>query len=118
MKISRINNRKAKRVLSHIEELLEGLGTPDDMLWLNHYCNGREQGFALSDRLCTLKVVWSEARGSDNIVVYAGEFADFENNTNIPHADAYTRGSKEFKFYQEREAAQHIVDFLVVIKGS
>ena len=74
------------------------------------YANCREQGFALAscyDR----KVVFSENRNSDDIVVYTGDCMTFEFNSNIPNEEAW-ENRKFFKPDQVEKAARFIVKYL------
>lgn len=82
-------NKLADAVLSSIEFLLD----EDVELFLEPYANGRERGWALYNRDGN-KVVFSENRNSDSIVVYVGKVGDFEMCGNVPSEKAYKK--KEF----------------------
>lgn len=74
------------------------------------YENGREHGLALrhfksngDTRVC----VWSEARASDQIVVYEGTFHDFDAQGCIPSDEVYKK-QKAFQNGAYAKAARFI----------
>jgi hypothetical protein len=75
------------------------------------YCNGREQGYAITQYCKPIKkVCFSENRNSDDIVVYVGESFEFEMGGNIPNEKVY-RKKRFFRYDKIDEAAQFIVEF-------
>jgi hypothetical protein len=55
--------------------------------WVEAYSNCREQGLCLRDMYFT--AAWSENRNSDAIVVYIGDYHDFDMGGNIPNDNIY-----------------------------
>lgn len=75
----------------------------DDSIILEMYSNGREQGFALLR--ANLKVVFSENRRTDDVVVYAGKSSDFSMQGNVPSEEVY-KNKRLFSHYES--AASYI----------
>ncbi len=80
-------NAKATAILAIVFEMV------DEDVWakmiVEPYLNGRENGYALHPFLGKVKVVFSENRNSDNIVVYVGGINSFTMGGNVPDDDAY-----------------------------
>jgi hypothetical protein len=98
---------KAVAVLAYVYDIVEEMP-----FHIEQYCNGREQGFALCDFKTAKKVVFSESRNSDSIVVYCGGLMDFSMQGNTPSDKAYYENSHSFKYDEAHKAASFIVDFL------
>ncbi|RDJ35726.1 MAG: hypothetical protein DWQ19_12985 [Crenarchaeota archaeon] len=79
-----------------------------EMLIVEPYCNGREQGFALE--LNNKKVAFSEGRNSDYIVIYCGKSTDFSDG-NIPSEKVYTN-RRLVEFLNIKSAIEIIEDWL------
>lgn len=62
-----------------------------NQLFIQPYMNGREQGFSLEHNLEFKQVSFSEARSSDDIVVYLGKSHEFDEAGNIPNAKVYEK---------------------------
>ena len=73
----------ANSVLKAVKPLLDRKTN----FWLEPYANGRERGYHIS-RIAGASVSFSEARGSDQIVVYAASGEHF-NNHNTPDDETY-----------------------------
>ncbi len=79
MKIDTYKIRVAHKVLKAIRAKLSKVSAGDNHLHLEHYQNGREQGYLVvnyptpSLKMVTKWVAFSENRNSDNIVVYPGQ---------------------------------------------
>jgi len=75
--------------------------------YLEFYENGREHGYAITD--FNIKIVFSENRNSDDVVVYYAESNKFSMQGNIPDEEVY----KDKKFFQNIEdAAKYIIKYL------
>lgn len=85
------------------KEVLNALGNISGAK-AKHYENGREHGFFIEKG--DKAVAFSEYRNSDDIVVYYGGNADFDED-HIPTDDTYRR--KKFFKYQEYEAAAKFI---------
>lgn len=114
MKLYKINNGTAKKVLKYIEGFLKPVYNKKSMLSLESYANCREQGFSIINYTNAKRVSFSEHRNTHNIVVYAGMDKDFERNSNIPLGTIYN----DREFYPNtpdgvNDAAQNIVDYLI-----
>lgn len=100
-------NAKAYAVLCIIFDMTS------EELWreciVEPYLNGRENGFAVSFR--DEKVVFSENRNSDNIVVYTGKSYEFSMQGNGLTEEIY-RNSKFFNYDRYLEAAEFCLKFL------
>lgn len=84
----------------------------DKELYLEPYLNGRECGFAIritnnigSDK----KIVFSETRRSDKIVVYVGRSTDFSMEGNSPSDEVY-KNARYFPCLEFAKAAEFIVE--------
>jgi hypothetical protein len=78
-----------------------------DWVWLQAYANGREQGFCLIGRRQSFS--FSEARGSDDMVVYIHDPPwDLQVAGNIPTDETYEK--RRFFFGNELEAAAFIIE--------
>jgi len=109
MKIYSRNDGTARKVLAEVKRWA-ALSKDDSILCVESYANCREQGFALAscdDR----KVVFSENRSSDDIVVYTGNRMTFEFNSNVPNEEVW-ESRKYFKPDQIEKAAKFILKFL------
>ena len=85
----------------------------DKTLYLESYVNGREHGYAITVDLLTddeVKVVFSEYRRSDAIVVYVGTARDFSLQGNVPSEEVY----KKAVFF----AGNNILDAAVYIHNT
>lgn len=78
------------------------------------YCNGREQGFTLLNWKTSKKVAFSEARGSDSIVVYFGKDTDFSMQGNSPSEETYKINRSLFDCLKVEEAADFVINHLFV----
>jgi len=110
------NFKVAKKVLAVVNKKMEQHVANDCSV--EAYCNGREQGYCIS-QFCTQltfpslrirKVSFSENRNNDDIVVYFGESHKFAMGGNIPSEKVY-HNAKYFRYDKIDEAAQFIVDF-------
>lgn len=77
------------------------------------YCNGREQGFSVSNWKTNNKVSFSESRNSDQIVVYFGKSTDFSMQGNTPSEELY-KNKMFFDCLEVEKAADFIIDHLFV----
>ncbi len=76
-------------------------------LSIEPYLNGRESGFAIYNFRTDKKLVFSEYRKSDEVVVYEGRSLDFSMQGNVPSESTYDKA----QFFSEVEkAAVHIVN--------
>jgi hypothetical protein len=109
MKFYSRNDATARKVLAEVKRWAK-LSKEDCEIAIESYANCREQGYALAS--CDdLKVVFSEFRRSDDIVVYFGARKDFDRNTNIPNEEVY-ESAKFFRFDKIEQAAKFIVKYL------
>ena len=102
----------AIRVLTFINEL--GVDTDKHLLMVEHYCNCREQGYAVINLTNDKQAVFSESRNSDSTVLYTGDRAEFERNTNIPNESCYVR-AQFFKFAEDLKVAEAVCAFLGIL---
>jgi hypothetical protein len=109
MKIYSRNDATARKVLAEVKRWAK-FSQDDSVIAIESYANCREQGYALAS--CDdLKVVFSEFRRSDDIVVYFGARKDFAFNTNIPSEEVY-ESAKFFRPFEVEQAAKFIVKYL------
>jgi len=109
-------NRRKMNVAEAVLAIVEGMTRDDVDLWLEAYCNGREQGYCLwnlSPGTSGKKVCFAEYRNSDSIVVYSGETSEFSMQGNVPTDKNYER-KNFFEFNRHYQAAEFIVDYLDV----
>lgn len=98
----------ATKILSAVSKI-----SKEHTFTLGTYCNGREQGYALTNTKTILRyglfpmVTFSESRGSDAIVVYFGTDEDFGTAGNVPSEDVCNK-VKRFKPDQIEKAAQYV----------
>lgn len=97
-----------KRLVNDFTRLNEDV---NDYICIDTYSNGREIGYALSNREM-IKVAFSEYRNTDGIVVYSGAYSDFCMQGNVPNEKVY-EAKKFFAYDQERAAALHIAQILL-----
>lgn len=77
-----------------------------DWVYIEAYANGREHGFAICG--FNRKLVFSESRNSDSMVLYIGKVTDFSMAGNVPSEKTY--GEKLF-FGPENDDAE-LVEFI------
>lgn len=104
----------ANAVLAVVEAMLPN---DDEEIYLEPYKNGRENGWALhsnssSSTALDRKVVFSEYRNSDQIVIYQGRMQDFDVSGNVPDEACY-QTKVFFDAGQIEKAARHILDYLL-----
>lgn len=102
-----VRNAKAYAVLSIIYDLI---GDEISKFTVEPYLNGREEGFAISDKTYHKKVAFSENRNSDSIVVYFGEPFNFSLQGNVPDEKIYKK-SQMFDYNQYLKAAEFIQNY-------
>ena len=78
-------NAKAYAILAILVDMLD----EDDDLRVEPYLNGRENGFAVKLRSGNEKVVFSQHRRSDDIVVYSDKYHRFSMQGNSPTDEIY-----------------------------
>ena len=103
----KIENRMktANKVLRVVRKLAKE-SAKDIKISLGAYQNGREQGYSLWSmrKYKQAFVCWAEARGSDQIVVYASDIDPMQSIT----VEMY-RNAKYFRYDKIEEAARFIV---------
>jgi hypothetical protein len=107
----------ANKVLAIVKKLLNPIsGYKSENLSLGVWSNCREQGYCISIYPNNLagrvyhKLVFAEARSSDQVLVVTGENTDFDMQTNQPSEEAYMKNRKYFS--ADIEAAEYIVEFI------
>jgi len=108
-------NKKNAQGVAVLAAILYGVneGEQAAQLLTEPYCNGREQGFSVSNWKNNHKVSFSEFRNSDQIVVYFGKSTDFSMQGNTPSEEVY-QNKKYFDCFKVEEAADFIIDHLFV----
>lgn len=111
-------NDSLRRSLS----VLETVKVPKELkdnIFIESYANGREHGFAVSvwSQGVSRKLVFSENRNSDDMVLYAGDQREFTMN-NVPDQKSYAakrllNGEEELVEAIEKELAE-LVKAMVV----
>lgn len=84
----------------------------EERVTLEHYANGREQGYAFHIPRRQRSVVFAGFRSSDSIVVYLGAPRDFAMAGNVPSDEVY-KLRRTFQCGQVVAAARYIVGALV-----
>lgn len=99
----------ADKVARRVGALLRGFKRDhySQEIYLYPYLNGRERGYALQIENDLPTFIFSESRGSDDIVVYEDpDWSVF--GLGIPSEEAF-KNSKHFDWRQEEKAAKYIV---------
>lgn len=104
--ILHVVNARLRYLIEKGDITLESLGGP----YVESYSNGREQGLCIQCR-DGLSISFSEARGSDDIVVYAGRGFGMQGNT---PGDAAYRRAKYYRRKRVIEVATLIADMIVL----
>jgi hypothetical protein len=104
----------AHKVVSALEKILPKSIAKD--LTIKSWSNCREQGLCLERRgsvgkIAIDKIVFSEARNSDEILVVYGFYSDFDMQTNQP-TDERWGFRKYFKYNNYSETAEFIANLL------
>lgn len=91
-----------------------GFSSIKPLIIVQTYSNFREQGYCLFlshtvNNAPKYKISFSTQRNFDCIVVYFGEFDDFDTAGNIPNEDRY---KKQEIFYTEQDASDHIIHLI------
>jgi len=114
--------RRAHRVMGqiHLGSLTQA---EQEEIVVEAYANCREQGYAAYVHGLTtdVKVVWTECRGSDEMVCYVGTSKSFETAGNIPDEATYEsakhfsnlKGKKHAERFAEERCAEFIQKLLV-----
>jgi hypothetical protein len=100
----------ADKVARHVSRLLKEFDRTEEYLWKNEaflypYVNGRERGYAIWVENDIPAFIFSESRGSDDIVIYE----DPEWQIAYCLTDAGYKNQKRFSWRQEEKAARYIV---------
>jgi hypothetical protein len=103
----KIENRMvtAGKVLKVVRKLAKE-SAKEITLDLGAYQNGREQGYSLFyiDAKNHVFVCWAEARSSDKIVVYVGDFVPMQSIT-----EKMYRNARFFRYDEIEKAARFII---------
>ena len=81
---------------------------------ISSYSNGREQGLHLANYKTpssSPSVSFSQDRNSDSIIIYCGNFINFNMQGNVPDDRTYNN-AKKFDCNQVYEAADFIYNYL------
>lgn len=81
-------------------------------LILNTFSNCREQGFALTNWNTKKKVLFTENRNSDDIVVYYGAWDEYDITTNLPITEELWEQKKFFDYKDYNSAVNFIKEWL------
>jgi hypothetical protein len=120
---------RMKTSLRRAHRVLEGIGlgslsrAEQEEIVVEAYANLREQGYAAYVHGLTVdvKVVWTECRGSDEMVCYVGSSKNFTTEGNIPDEATYhaaksfsnLKGTKHAERFAEERCADFIQKLLV-----
>lgn len=106
----------AHKVLRAVEKIIPKNIAKDSRI--ESWSNGREQGLCLENFSRSAngsdirKIVFAEARSSDNILVVHGSNYEFDFRTNQPSEKVWENNRRYFQYNQHTEVAKYIVNLL------